>query len=676
MEDTMRMIKTIIAAGLGAGALLSALPAEAQFRAKQLQDLRQVEQVKRAPVALEQRAETEIFEKILEQCKSSGTKDIPGCIDKEMSSGKYGITAVRQQVKSDITPAYFSQLFAQTPKSTDACANGNFEQDMAGWTGFRMRHSGNALPHENGMTAQTPFISNACSTGYGQTCLAMETGGVDPQLAPAISLNKTFAGKSLRMGDYTSVGRGAEGVARKFTVTPQNARYTFKYAIQMDKSHPGGDSAFFQAIAIDAQGNIIDRYDEVAEAANPFIQSSADGREYYRDWQCAELDLTPALNTDVVVYFLNSDCAQGGHNGHTYIDEVCGSCAGNSQGFIEINAQTDSCLKRGETQGIGGNFNVPAGATGVSVEMQVYRNGSLVTTLTNGTITGGAYNFNVTQADFPRQECYDLVAVLKFNLQNMNNQSVPVEVVSSSENGFKVGQNNDLCLNCPTIGDVIDGGVIGTVGNLNDIMILEPAVVAPTLSDCCPPFTKDQIMPLFAPEFQGAATGPFRLKYRLGSPEVNTLNSQMQAYINYLNSMDSTITDIIININVRDKGPIGGPVVPGNGNNMSSMGAQFIAWTAGGNGTPSNGGGNFWNNYGLQPNQEYRIQTGIYLNDGKKFFKDDCAVKEDDFHWQVSGMRSAGGNDGQGQFVVGTGETRRVVATKQFKMEAAPRRMR
>lgn len=672
----MRMIKTIIAAGLGAGALLSALPAEAQFRAKQLQDLRQVEQVRQAPAQLQQRAETEIFEKILEQCKSSGDKDIPGCIDKAVNSGKYGISAVRQQVKSGITPSYFSELFNKTPKSTDACSNGNFEQGMTGWTGFAMKHSSTALPLENGMTAATPFITNSCSTGYGQSCLAVETGGTDPQLSPAITLNKTFAGKSLRMGDYTSVGRGAEGVARKFRVNASNARYTFKYAIQMDRSHPGGQAAFFQAVAIDAQGNIVDRYDEIAEAANPFIQSNASGSEFYRDWQCAELDLSPALNQDVVVYFLNSDCAAGGHNGHTYIDEVCGSCAGNTQGFIEINAKTDSCLKRGETQGIGGNFNVPAGATSVSVEMQVFRNGSLVTTLTNGTISGGTYNFNVTQADFPEKECYDLVAVLKFNLKNMNNQTVPVEVVSSSENGFKVGQNNDLCLNCgPVIGDVVIGDVLVGTAVLDDI-ILTPFPATPTLSDCCPPFTKDQIMPLFAPEFQGAATGPFRLKYRLGSAEVNTLNSQMQAYINYLNSMDPTITDIIININVRDKGPIGGPVVPGNGNNMSSMGSQFIAWTAGGNGTPSNGGGNFWNNYGLQPNQEYRIQTGIYLNDGKKFFKDDCAVKEDDFHWQVSGMRTAGGNNGQGQFVIGTGETRRVVATKQFKMEAAPRRTR
>ena len=668
----MSLIRTFIAAGLGAGVLLSALPAEAQFRAKQFKDLRQVEQIKRAPVQLQQRAETEVFEKILDECKRSRTDDIPTCIDRAVASGKYGISAVRGGSRSStITPAYFSELFNKTPKSADACSNGNFEQDMTGWTGFAMRHTGNSLPLETGMTAANPLITNACSNSNGQSCLAMETGGVDPELAPAINLNKTYAGKSLRMGGYTNVGRGAEGVARKFTVTPQNARYTFKYAIQMDRSHPGGDAAFFQAIAIDAQGNIIDRYDEIAEQANPFIQSNANGSEFYRDWQCAELDLSPALNQDVVVYFLNSDCAMGGHNGHTYLDEVCGSCAGNSQGFIDINANTDSCLKRGETQGIGGNFNVPAGATNVSVEMQVYRNGNLVTTLTNGTISGGTYNFNVTQADFPEKECYDLVAVLKFNMVNMNNQTVPVEVVSSSENGFKVGQNNDLCLNC---GPVIGTGTIDT-GVILDPIFTGPATTVPTLSDCCPPFTKDDIMPLFAPEFQGAATGPYRLKYRQGSAEVNTLNSQMQAYIDYLNSLDPTITSINIHFRVGDKGPIGGPAIGGNGAAVPGMNDAYITWTAGGNGTPSNGGGNFWNSYGLQPNQEYKIHTGMYLNDGKKFFKDDCAVNQDEFHWQVSGMRTAGPNaQGQGQFVVGSGASRRVVATKQFKMEATPRR--
>lgn len=592
-------------------------------------------------------------------CQAEGSQDLGSCLESKLDASPLGLKMANRSVSNSMS--FAPSLWQDTPLSANACSNGNFSSGQSGWSGYRLqRTGGGGLPLQNFLTARTPFASNACSQSYGDTCLNIETGGTDPIVS---NLNKTYAGQSLVMGGYNSAGLGAEGVAKKFVKTSANDTYPFKYAISMQSSHAAHDSAFFAAIAMDSAGNVVDIVSDSADASNPFIQRQ--GNQYYRDWYCEKLDLSPVPDGDeVLVFFVNSDCAQGGHSGHTYIDDVCEDCgAGGDQGFVGVNATTDNCLDNGETQAITGTLSVPSGATNLSVDLKVYQNGALVATLPGATVSGTSYTKSIVRSDFPSLDCFDIVAELSFVYGGS-----AVTRTSDGANGFKPGQNNDICLNC---GPVI---VTDTVYDQLDPVILNPdfgdLLIKPELSDCCPPLSDDSILPLFVPEFQGPATGPYRMKYRQGSSEATQLNNQMQAYINYLNSLDSSITSINLNIRVHDRGPIGGPVNPGNGPQPSSE--SFITWTAGQNGTPSNGGGNFWNSYDLQPNQEYKIHVGIYLNDNKKFFSTDCSVRGAEFHWQVSGMRAAPGGNGTaiGEFKVKRNGQMQSLSKKTYKLNS------
>lgn len=638
------------------------------------------------------------FAKILDTCRRTTSHAVPLCVDKALEKrNPLRITKGLRSSSSIIIP----RIIADTPRSSNVCSNGSFEQNFSDWTGFRGWHDRTGLPIENQITPSDsstypnkPFLSTSCEgDASGQHCLAIETGGTDIQLANAntpITLNRTFSGKSARLGGWVngnnlptqwSKGRPAEGLSKRFVVTPANETLNFKYAIVGDESHSdpttgniNGSEAFFQAVAIDMQGNVIDKIDEVLADTNPFVKSvgSRTGKVFYRDWTCASLDLSSAAGQEVVVYFLNSDCSAGGHSAHTFIDDVCGDCAGDPTGAVDVSLKGDDCLNEGETDSVEGTITVPQGASNVSVEIKIFKNGAQVGTLGNASINGSGYSLPITRSDFPSLDCFDLVSELTFSLPDMNGNLQTVSKESSGASGFEPGQNNDICLNCTTTSGG-DGILTGTIDHvLLDPILTGPVVVMPTLSDCCPPLSDESILPLFTPEFQGPATGPYRMKYRQGSTEVTQLNNQMQAYINYLNSLDSSITSINLNVRVHDRGPIGGPVNPGNGPQPS--GQSFLTWTAGSASAPlpSNGGGNFWNSYDLQPNQEYKIHVGIYLNDNKKFFSDDCSVRSAEFHWQVSGMRiaSGGGGTATGEFKFKRGGKMQSLGKKSYKLDS------
>ena len=384
-------------------------------------------------------------------CKTEGAKDIGNCLEGKLEASPLGLKMTTRSQPALGSMSFASSLWQDTPVSANACSNGDFSSGLSGWSGYRLqRIDDGGLPLQNFLTAKTPFSSTACSQAWGDTCLNIETGGTDPIVS---SLNKTFSGQSLVMGGYTSTGYGSEGVAKKFVKTSANDIYPFKYAISMQESHDAEDSAFFAAIAMDSSGNVVDIVSDSADASNPFIQKQ--GKQYYRDWFCEKLDLSPVPNGDeVLVFFVNSDCGQGGHSGHTYLDDVCVDCtsggSSGNQGFVGIDATTDNCLDKEETQAITGTLSIPSGATNLSVDLKVYQNGALVTTLNGATVSGTSYSKSIVRSDFPSLDCFDIVAELSFSYGGQT-----VTRTSGGANGFKAGQNNDICLNCSTTTDPI-----------------------------------------------------------------------------------------------------------------------------------------------------------------------------------------------------------------------------
>lgn len=362
------------------------------------------------------------------------------------------------------------------PLSQYPCENGSFENNSSDWTGLSLKHSSSPIPIENGLTLNPgiqpiPSINNPSSYG---NFIAIESPGNDLILtaaSPSFNLPKVVSGtKSIRLGN-NSAGFGAEGIAKRFVVTPQNAQYFFQYAIIMDKSHSypdgstNGTEVFFIAEAVDMAGNTIDKIVDIGNPSNPFINavSSSWGvnaqpnNVFYRNWRCASLDLSSKIGQEVVVMFINSDCSAGAHKGYTYIDAVCETCVNTNEGDIDINLSPDNCMDFPQT--IGGTFTLPASGNAINstINLQIFQNNILVATLTSPTISGGNYSFTLSPGDFPNQDngqCYDLVSNLTFDIPDMNGNLQTITQTSSTiVNGIQDGEipgiNNDVCFCSP-----------------------------------------------------------------------------------------------------------------------------------------------------------------------------------------------------------------------------------
>jgi hypothetical protein len=141
----------------------------------------------------------------------------------------------------------------------------------------------------------------------------------------------------------------------------------------------------------------------------------------------------------------------------------------------------------------------------------------------------------------------------------------------------------------------------------------------PVVNPCCPPWTSTLLADMLFYQGSGGIAAPYTLIFKPAS----AFETQIQAYINYLNALNPAIHKIIIQFRLNDAGtgaaPTGGPQVGSN--------QHFVIWSAGGNGTPSNGVPNFFT-LGVEPmqvNRWYRVNTGIFLNDGIQFFPKECA---------------------------------------------------
>jgi len=360
------------------------------------------------------------------------------------------------------------------PITTNPCENGGFESNdpYSSWTGLALKHGSTAIPIENGLITDPgiqAFTLLNSTASYGKY-IQFQTLGTDSNLlsaTPSTTLQHVVSGtQSLRLGN-NSAGFAAEGIAKRFVVTPLNAKLYFQYAVVMDKSHSSpdgsinGSEVFFIAEAVDMSGATIDKIVDIGNPSNPFISAVSGSwatngppnNMYYRNWRCAYLDLTNKIGQEVVVFFINSDCSAGAHKGYTYLDAVCETCVDVNEGDININLDEDNCLDF--PQQIGGTFVLPASGNSVNenITLEIYQNNVLVTTLTSPTISGGNYYFTLNASDFPNQDsgqCYDLVSVLTFQIPDMNNNLQTVtqyssKVVNGVQDGEIPGINNDVC---------------------------------------------------------------------------------------------------------------------------------------------------------------------------------------------------------------------------------------
>ncbi|HET7436448.1 MAG TPA: hypothetical protein VFN10_17185 [Thermoanaerobaculia bacterium] len=169
---------------------------------------------------------------------------------------------------------------------------------------------------------------------------------------------------------------------------------------------------------------------------------------------------------------------------------------------------------------------------------------------------------------------------------------------------------------------LVAGNTYSFVVQMDDNLNLDNAFVmfdeeCGAVDPCCPPFDTTSLEQMMV--YQG--TGGIAAPYTLAFQPTSLLQTQMQAYIDYLHTVQPTITQITIQFRLHDAG---NGNTPGSGPQLGV--SHYITWTAG----MTNGGQPvpaFFSGSAetMLVNEWYIVHTGMYLENGQTFFPPTCA---------------------------------------------------
>jgi hypothetical protein len=149
---------------------------------------------------------------------------------------------------------------------------------------------------------------------------------------------------------------------------------------------------------------------------------------------------------------------------------------------------------------------------------------------------------------------------------------------------------------------------------------------------CCPPWNKELLKQSMKYKGSGSINDPYTLNF----VPTTQFKNQMQAYLNYLYSLNPAYSSIVIEFVAHDQGAI--PPTTGYISNPVG-GTHYVTWTNNttGVGNPTNIAG-IYSGFPFQVNRWYFIHTGIYHSSGPSFFPFKCA--ENDIWVRISVQNS------------------------------------
>ena len=359
------------------------------------------------------------------------------------------------------------------------CGNGDFEPgglNSAEWSGA-FGTIGSPL---------TSGISPGNSSGLITSAASRQTlvsAGTDPNVpiqrtGPNTNVPLPLSSNAMRIGNAVN-GFGTELLSKTFTVTSSDTLIRFWYAVVMENplGHPANIQPYFEVrvlesgVAIPGLVNLGNGSSKlVADSSNPFFQIKAGPTPIvFKDWSCAQINLSQQVGKTVTVEFVTQDCGAGGHWGYAYIDDICGTCLNSPAGDIQFDPGTSTTCGKGQicfqytlphTQNAAGNIT----GTGV-ITLDIYQNGGLVPVLTlpqSPTLTTGtSYCFPIDATTLSGLSSggagFDFVATGTFTLGS----NVQVLTVGTVPDGRVTGQNNDYAIKCIDKPPVAQGCCLG-----------------------------------------------------------------------------------------------------------------------------------------------------------------------------------------------------------------------
>jgi hypothetical protein len=359
-------------------------------------------------------------------------------------------------------PPYRRGLETMTP-----CGGGDFETaiDLNEWQGAH-----GTLQQMAAAPSPDPFVSFTGGIFEGADSLGTShqtwvPAGTDSKVA--IPQTAPGSNGAVRVGNAVN-GFGVDLLSKTFVVTSAQKIIKFWYAMVLQNpdplSHPPADQPYFWVRVTDTStgavipgaadlGGGIDKV--VADRTNPFFQATSGGEIIvYKDWTCAQINLSAQVGKQVTVEFVTADCGQGGHWGYAYIDNFCGTCAGSPTGDFNFNAGASSGCGKGK---LCFDYTLPtAGRPGATqtgtleIKLEILQSGAVVDTQTSPVLTSGtSYCFDIDPAAIagldPALDGFDVVATGDFKIGTTT--LAPLSV-GAAPHGVRDGPNNDYQIAC------------------------------------------------------------------------------------------------------------------------------------------------------------------------------------------------------------------------------------
>lgn len=197
------------------------------------------------------------------------------------------------------------------------------------------------------------------------------------------------------------------------------------------------------------------------------------------------------------------------------------------------------------------------------------------------------------------------------------------------------------CVTRTTVGT--GGGIGGTLltgaQSLGDPITMTGTPERPR-TNCCAPWAGVDIIPALRPFFPGSAAGPYTLTF---TPPAS-LNAQMSAYLLYLNSLNSGVTELTLTWQAADLGTGNSAATSG-----TTIGApQTVTWSLN-NGAVSMTGGGFWTGAPFPLTTWIGLQTTLSVNGGQAgaaLLGPDCRTHWDAWRAQPQQIVQGGGQGG------------------------------
>lgn len=180
-----------------------------------------------------------------------------------------------------------------------------------------------------------------------------------------------------------------------------------------------------------------------------------------------------------------------------------------------------------------------------------------------------------------------------------------------------------------------------------------PEIEAVRDDPSCPPINKYTIAQQLQPIFLEGNKLDYR--YRLQFTPTPLYQQRLQKYLQYIQSLETSINTITTTWRIFDKGEARGRLPPSS----PGLGAELTVFSSRYNNTQKNHSVDQGRPYVMVVNHWYRVLSATTLNSSKRFFPRKCETAQYWINWQLDAKQLAGGGP-DGTVVVSDG--RKVMA--------------